>query len=176
MVTLYKTSFTFQAYFCLTFPRKYSKNIEWIIHSIYGVKKCHSLSEFHSILTPVEWIFTTERVEFRPVHSIFSPKEVIIDVTTQGVTNRVKMHFTFLESSLLFIIIGFTANFRHLCIQFHQFSIQFRPEKLTAFKSKVQFRKFVIHTRFLSIRFQNSAFKFVICHWNSSVSLSELGM
>ena len=32
--------------------------IEWIIHSIYGVKIFHSLrSEFHSILTPVEWKF-----------------------------------------------------------------------------------------------------------------------
>ena len=30
--------------------------------------------------------------------------------------------------------IGFPAHFRHLCIQFHQFSIQFRPEKLTPFK------------------------------------------
>ena len=29
------------------------KKIEWIIHSIYGMKKFHSLrSEFHSILTP----------------------------------------------------------------------------------------------------------------------------
>ena len=70
--------------------------IEWIIHSIYGVKKFHSLrSEFHSILTPAEWKFTTQRVESRPVHSIFTPKEVITDVTTQGVTsvtNRVKIH------------------------------------------------------------------------------------
>ena len=64
------------------------KKIEWIIHSIYGVKKFHSLrSEFHSILTPVEWKVTTQRVESRPVHSIFTPKEVITDVTTQGVTS-----------------------------------------------------------------------------------------
>ena len=31
--------------------------------------------------------------------------------------------------------IGFPAHFRHLFIQFHQFSIKFRPEKLTATKS-----------------------------------------
>ena len=67
--------------------------------------------------------------------------------------------------------IGFPAHFRHLFIQFHQFSIQFRPEKLTAFKSKVQFRQIVIHIRFLSINFKISAFKFVNCHWNSYVSL-----
>ena len=70
--------------------------------------------------------------------------------------------------------IGFPAHFRHLFIQFHQFPIQFRPEKLTAFKSKVQFRQIVIRIRFLSIKFKNSAFKFVNCHWNSSLSLSEL--
>ena len=53
----------------------FKKKIEWIIHSIYGVKKFHSLrSEFHSILTPVEWKFTTQRVESCPVHSIFTPK------------------------------------------------------------------------------------------------------
>ena len=48
----------------------------------------------HSILPP-EWKFTTQRVESRPVHSIFTPKEVITDVTTQGVTSvtkRVKIH------------------------------------------------------------------------------------
>ena len=61
-------------------------------------------------------------------------------------------------------IIGFPAHFRHLCIQFHQFTIQFRPEKLTAFKSKVQFRLIVIHIRFLSIKLKNSAFKIVNCH------------
>ena len=76
--------------------KTYSLNkIEWIIHSIYGVKKFHSLrSEFHSILTPVEWKFTTQRVESRPVHSICTPKEVITEVTPQGVTsvtNRVKI-------------------------------------------------------------------------------------
>ena len=75
------------------------QKIEWIIHSIYGVKKFHSLrSEFHSILTPVEWKFTTQRVESRPVHSIFTPKEVITDVNTEGVmsvTNRVKIHYNF---------------------------------------------------------------------------------
>ena len=58
--------------------------VEWIIHSIYGVKRFHSLSEFHSILTPVEWKFITQRVKSRPVHSIFTPK-VITEVTTQGV-------------------------------------------------------------------------------------------
>ena len=72
--------------------------------------------------------------------------------------------------------IGFPAHFRHLFIQFHQFSIQFRPKKLTAFKSKVQFRQIVIHIRFSSIKFNNSAFKFVNCDWNSSLSLSELQM
>ena len=60
--------------------------------------------------------------------------------------------------------IGFPAHFRHLFIQFHQFSIQFRPEKLTAFKSKVQFRQIVIHIHFLSIKFKDSAFKIVNCH------------
>ena len=64
--------------------------------------------------------------------------------------------------------IGFPAHFRHLVIQFHQFSIQCRPEKLlnTVFKSKVQFRQIVIRIRFLSIKFRNSAFKgfkFVNC-------------
>ena len=69
--------------------------------------------------------------------------------------------------------IGFPAHFRHLSIQFHQFSIQFRPEKLTAFKSKVQFRQIVIQIRVLPINFKNSAFKFVNRHWNSSVSLGK---
>ena len=66
--------------------KKKKKKIEWIIHSIYGVKRFHSLrSEFHSILTPVEWKFTTQRVKSRPVHSRFTPKEVITDITTQRV-------------------------------------------------------------------------------------------
>ena len=60
--------------------------------------------------------------------------------------------------------ISFPAQFRHLFIHFHQFSIQFRPEKLTAFKSKLQFRQIVIYIRFLSIKFNDSAFKFVNCH------------
>ena len=65
---------------------KTRKKFEWIIHTIYGVKRFHSLrSEFHWILTPVEWKFTTQRVKSRPVHSIFTPKEVITDITTQGV-------------------------------------------------------------------------------------------
>ena len=59
--------------------------------------------------------------------------------------------------------IGFPANFRHL-IKFHHFLIHFRPEKLTAFKSKVQFFQIVIHIRFFSINFKNSALKFVNCH------------
>ena len=75
------------------------KKIEWIIHSIYGVNTFHSLrNEYHSILTPVEWKFTTQRMESRPVHSIFTPKEVITSVTTQGVTtvtHRVKIHSIF---------------------------------------------------------------------------------
>ena len=81
----------------------YIKKIDWIIHSIYGGKKFHSLrSECHSILTPVEWKFTTQRVESRPVHWICTPKEVITDVTLQGVTvtsvtNRVKFTPFFLE-------------------------------------------------------------------------------
>ena len=49
------------------------------------MNRFYSLSEFHSILTPAEWKFTTQLVESRPVHSIFTPKEVITDVTTQGV-------------------------------------------------------------------------------------------
>ena len=49
--------------------------------------------------------------------------------------------------------IGFPAHFRHLVIQFHPFFIQFRPEKLTVFNSKVQFRQIVIHIRFLAIKF-----------------------
>ena len=89
--------------------------------------------------------------------------------------------------------IGFPAHFRHLFTQFHQFLIQFRPEKLTAFKPKVQFRQIVIHIRFcqsnLAIQHSNSSivakrvtnarikyvilsnkfitlsFKFVKCYW-----------
>ena len=78
---------------------------------------------------------------------------------------------------------SFPAHFRHLFIQFHQFSIQFRPEKLTAFKSKVQFSsncyshsffvnqilKFSIQSRQLSLKFvsvakrvTNARIKFVI--------------
>ena len=49
---------------------------------------------------------------------------------------------------ILIVIGGFPAHYRHLFIQFHQFSIQFRPKKLTAFKPKVQFRQIVIHIRF----------------------------
>ena len=38
------------------------------------------ICEFHSILTPVERNpVTTQRVESRPVHSIFTPKEVVSD-------------------------------------------------------------------------------------------------
>ena len=77
-------------------PILHKKKIEWIIHSIYGVNKFHSLrSEIHSILTPVGWKFTTQRVESRSVHSIFTPKEVITEVAPKGVTsvtNRVKTH------------------------------------------------------------------------------------
>ena len=58
------------------------------------------------------------------------------------------------------INIGFPAHFRHLFIQFHQFSIQFRPEKLTAFKSKVQFRQIVIHN-------------FVVCQSNLKIQHSN---
>ena len=62
-----------------------------------------SLSEFHSILTPVEWKFTTQRVESRPVHSILTPKEVFTEVTPQGVTSVtkwVKIHSIFKRVSL----------------------------------------------------------------------------
>ena len=48
--------------------------------------------------------------------------------------------------------IGFPDHFRHLCIQFHQCSIQFRPEKLTVFKSNVQFRQIVIHIRMVALK------------------------
>ena len=48
---------------------------------------------------------------------------------------------------LLLFVIGFPAHYRHLFIQFHQFPIQFRSEKLSAFKSKVQLRQIVIHIR-----------------------------
>ena len=51
--------------------------------------------------------------------------------------------------------IGFPAHFRHLFIQF-QFSIQFRPKKLTAFKSKVKFRQIVIHISELRMQGSNS--------------------
>ena len=63
-----------------------------------------------------------------------------------------------------FLSIGFPAHFRHLFIQFHQFPIRFHLEKLTVFKSKVQFRQIVIHIRVLSVKFKDSAFKFVNCH------------
>ena len=48
-------------------------------------------------------IHYTQRMESRPVHSIFTPKEVITDVTTQGVTsvkNRVKIHSIFFLESI----------------------------------------------------------------------------
>ena len=81
-----------------------------------------------------------------------------------------------LLSEVSTVLYRISRPFRHLCIQFHQCSIQFRPEKLTALKSNVQFRQIVIHIRFLTIKFKNSAFKFFNWHWNSSVSLGELGM
>ena len=74
----------------------YSQKIEWIIHSIYGVKKLHRLSsEFHSILTPGDCKFTSQLVECRWVYSIFTLKEVTTDVNTQGVKTELK--FTFRE-------------------------------------------------------------------------------
>ena len=51
------------------------------------------------ILTPVEWKFTIRRVKSLPVHSIFTPKEVITDVTTQGVKIE-WIEWYFLESNL----------------------------------------------------------------------------
>ena len=66
----------------IVFSIKNIKKIAWIIYSIFGVKKFYSLrSEFHSILTPEEWKFPIQRVESRPVHSIFTPKEVITEIT-----------------------------------------------------------------------------------------------
>ena len=49
----------------------YKNRVNISLH-LYGVKKFHSLSEFLSIPTPVEWKFTTQRVESRLVHSIFT--------------------------------------------------------------------------------------------------------
>ena len=64
------------------------------------MKRFHSLrSEFHSILTPVERKFTTQRVESRPVQSIFTPKEVITDATTQGVKMEWKFTLYFFKES-----------------------------------------------------------------------------
>ena len=59
---------------CLTLALcYYSLKIEWIIPSIFGVKRFHSLRiTFHSILTPVEWKFTTQRAKSRPGNSIYS--------------------------------------------------------------------------------------------------------
>ena len=54
------------------------------------VEECISLDSNSSRVK-----FTTQRVESRPVHSIFTPKEVITEVTPQGVTlvtKRVKIH------------------------------------------------------------------------------------
>ena len=83
---------------------------DYFISKKNQVKKFHSLrSEFHSLLTPIEWKFTTQGVESRPVHSIFTPKEVITAVTTQGVTsvtNRVKMHSIFRELLVMYFIIS----------------------------------------------------------------------
>ena len=94
------------------------KKFEWIIHSVYGVKRFHSLrSEFHSILTLVEWKCSSQRVESRPVHSIFTPKEVITDVTPQGVTsvtNRVNIHSIFREymDVVLLTSVAFSSIYR----------------------------------------------------------------
>ena len=68
------------------------------------MKRFHSLrSEFHSILTLVEWKSITQRVKSRPVHSIFTPKEVITDVTTpQGV--KIKWTEWFLFFYIFFFI------------------------------------------------------------------------
>ena len=58
----------------------YSLTKMWgIIHSIHWVKKIHSFrNKFHSILTPAEWKFINQRVESRPIHSIFTLKYVAI--------------------------------------------------------------------------------------------------
>ena len=81
-------------------------------------------------------------------------------LTHKDDNNRIHVH-PFILINL--VNIGFPAHFRYLFIQFHQFSIQFRPEKLTAFKSKVQFRQIVIHILF----FVNQIVK--IQHSNSSI-------
>ena len=71
-----------------------SKKIKWISHSIYGVTKIHSLrSEFHSILTTVEWKFSTQQAESRPVHLIFTPKEVITGSDLSDKKSENSLHF-----------------------------------------------------------------------------------
>ena len=61
----------------------------------------YSLSDFHSILTPVEWKFTTQQVKSRPVYFKFAPKEVTTDVTTQGVKIKWTEWFFFREYNLV---------------------------------------------------------------------------
>ena len=54
----------------------------------------HLWSEIHSILTPVEWKFTTQRVESRPAHSIFRSDHWRHH---PGSEKRVKIHSIFRE-------------------------------------------------------------------------------
>ena len=86
-----------------TYPYLSFKKVEWIIHSIYGVKKFHSLSsEFHSILTLGEWKFSNQRVESRPVHSIYSLQKKITDVTIRGV--KIEWNFPLFFIEILWLI------------------------------------------------------------------------
>ena len=91
----------------------YLPNFHRIVIIILSTKKLvnsslHPWSEEISLVE--EWIsldskssgvkFTSQRVESRPVHSLFTPNEVITDVTPQGVTSvtkRVKIHSIFLD-------------------------------------------------------------------------------
>ena len=68
-------------------------------NSLWNRVNFHSICHWrHSLGSDVSdhFFWSEYRVESRPVHSIFTPKEVIItDVTTQGVTSvtsRVKIH------------------------------------------------------------------------------------
>ena len=99
-----------------------SKKIEWIIHSIYGVKKFHSLrSEFHSILTPVEWNihYSTSGISSGSLN-IHSKRSDHWRHCAQGitsVTNRVKIHSIFSESTswqLRGICVAITVSTWHL--------------------------------------------------------------
>ena len=93
---------------------KISLTEEWISldSNSSRVKRFHSLrSEFHSILTPVEWKFTTQRVKSLPVHSIFTPKEVITLIRYYPYENKVNWVFFLKSDHLPTIIIGVWDQF-----------------------------------------------------------------